>query len=112
MNNRTITPDQILDMLRSASMALREMVRELHVDEEALHAPIAELLSKGRIRVGGVREVRYCLVRDSSKKKVRERLNTPVAAVRAPPPLKGEIKGYADAMRQRVELAMLGRGRG
>jgi hypothetical protein len=112
MKNRTITPDQILDMLRSASMPLREMVRELHVDEEALHAPIAELLSKGRIRVGGAREVRYMLVRDSSKKKVRERLNTPVAAVRVPPPLKGEITGYTAEMRQRVELAMLGRGRG
>jgi hypothetical protein len=111
MKNRTITPDQILDMLRSASMALREMVRELHVDEEALHAPIAELLSKGRIRVGGVREVRYMFVRDSSKKKARERLTTSIAEPPAPPPLKGEITGYTAEMRQRVELAMLGRGR-
>lgn len=109
--NRTITPDQILDMLRSASMAMRELSRAFHVDEEALHAPIADLLSKGRIRVGGVREVRYSLVRDSSKKKIKEQLTTSVAAAPAPPPLKGEITGYTDAMRQRVELAMLGRGR-
>ena len=110
MNNRTITPDQILDMLRSASMAMRELSRAFHVDGEALHAPIAELLSKGKIRVGGVREVRYILVRDSSKK-IKEQLTTSVAVAPAPPPLKGEITGYTDAMRQRVELAMLGRGR-
>ena len=107
MNNRVITPDQILDMLRSASMALREMVRELHVDEEALHAPIAEMLSKGKIRVGGVREVRYCLVRDSSKKKAKERLTTSFAAAPAPPPLKDNLIGYDAEIARHMALAMM-----
>lgn len=105
MNNRTVTPDQVLDMLRTASMALRELAREFWVDEEALHAPIAELLSSGRIRVGGAREVRYTLVK--SPKVVKERLNTPVAAARTPPPLKSNLIGYDAEIARHRELAMM-----
>jgi hypothetical protein len=109
---RTVTADQVLTQIRVGSMSLSEIASTFRVDEDTVKPIIAELLSKGRIEISNnsKKEVRYKVA--GPKKGPKERLTTSVATVPAPPPLKGEIKGYTDEIRQRVELAMLGRGRG
>lgn len=109
MKTRTITPDQVLDQLRCEPTSLPDLAKALWVDEDTVKPIIADLLSKGRIQVGGKRVIRYKLVK--AVKVTRERLNTSVAGVPAPPPMSGDLKGYAGEIRQRMELAMLGRGR-
>jgi hypothetical protein len=109
MKNRTITPDHVVDQLRGGAVSLAELARILWADEEALQAPLAALLASGRIRVTRARAVTFTLVKVKPAKK--ERLTTSVAAAPAPPPLKGDCTAYAREIRQRVELAMLGRGR-
>ena len=112
MTVRNITPDQVLTQIRGGSMTLPELASTFWVDEDTVKPIIAELLSKGRIEISNnaKKEVRYKVA--GPKKAPKERLTTSVAVAPAPPPLKGEIKGYTDEIRQRVELAMLGRGRG
>jgi len=111
MKTRTVTSDQVLTQIRVGSMSLSEIAGTFRVDEDTVKPIIAELLSKVRIEISNnsKKEVRYRIA--SPKKRPKERLATSVAAAPAPPPLKGEIKGYTDEIRQRVELAMLGRGR-
>ncbi|MFP3248228.1 MAG: hypothetical protein RXR20_27330, partial [Paraburkholderia sp.] len=105
MKARVVTADQVLTQIRGGSMTLAELASTFWVDEGTVKPVIAELLSKSRIEVSNnaKKEVRYKVA--GAKKGPKERLNTSVAAAPTPPPLKGEIKGYTDEMRQRVELA-------
>lgn len=111
MQNRTITPDQVMTQLRGGTMTIEHIAGALWADVEAVKPIIAELLSTGRIRVSKqmAKQIGYQIVR--TKKAPKERLTTSVATPPAAPVLKGEITGYTNEMRLRVELAMLGRGR-
>lgn len=111
MKNRTVTTDQFLTQLtRMGTANIRELARALGTTQENIQPLIANSLHEGRIVVGYSKaEPRYKIPKPKAPPK--ERLTTSIARPAAPPPMRGEITGYTDAMRQRVELAMLGRGR-
>jgi hypothetical protein len=107
-----VATHHILTQLQSGTSTIEELAVELSASEEMLKPLIAELMSQGRIELArAVRTVRYKLVREKKSTKAREPLRTSMAGPIAPPPLKQNLSGYEAEMRERVELAMLGRGR-
>lgn len=111
MSARSVKADDLISQLKTVAMSLRELSLALQADEDSIKPVIADLLSRGRIALSNnsKKKVRYKVTR--ARKAVKEPLNTSVASAPSAPLLKGEITGYTNEIRERVELAMLGRGR-